>query len=362
MFNNPKSILVTQKSVKKKLKPSECKRFQKHRLPFSIPLKKPNSDEIVWPLKSLKGFIYFNSMLNAEEKCVDVPDSCSTQAIYHFGFFGKGSLSSNAPIYDLIKNTLISIPNSSSPSSDNKSLPFNYLHINSFTKAFGSLRESHILVNELYEHQSPLRSNERQASQSEEIEYPFNQEDQNGSEPDTDHEILKLGFEEAFFLSYGLGVLNIYDPSSNCYLNLDQIWNTFCTLYNQNDITAFPVLYAAYHFFRSKGWVVKSGIKFGCNLLLYKEGPPYYHSLLSVTVIKHSQKDQVNSQLTWPYALSLNRVTQGVSKKVILCYVIIPDFLTAEQFKSPKVIQEFEVQTLLMERWNPSHNRKDGLE
>jgi tRNA-splicing endonuclease subunit Sen2 len=40
----------------------------------------------------------------------------------------------------------------------------------------------------------------------------------------------------------------------------------------------FLVSYIAYHHYRSLGWVVKPGIKFCCDWLLYRRGPAFSHS------------------------------------------------------------------------------------
>lgn len=40
----------------------------------------------------------------------------------------------------------------------------------------------------------------------------------------------------------------------------------------------FLVSYAAYHHYRSLGWVVKTGIKFCCDWLLYKKGLVFSHA------------------------------------------------------------------------------------
>ena len=46
----------------------------------------------------------------------------------------------------------------------------------------------------------------------------------------------------------------------------------------------FLVNYVAYHHYRSLGWVVKGGIKFCVDLLLYKRGPVFTHA----EFVKHS--------------------------------------------------------------------------
>ena len=84
-------------------------------------------------------------------------------------------------------------------------------------------------------------------------------------EPFPVYESLHLTLEEAFFLSFGLGCLQVLDMFGIC-LTIDGMWQLFCE--SQKD---FIQKYVAYHYFRSKGWVVKPGIKFGsdfCKLLL----------------------------------------------------------------------------------------------
>lgn len=70
-------------------------------------------------------------------------------------------------------------------------------------------------------------------------------------------EALHLTFEETFFLLFGLGCLQLihFDGS---LLNIDNAWLYFC-----NERVDFLQKYVIYHYYRSKGWVVKPGIKYG---------------------------------------------------------------------------------------------------
>lgn len=70
-------------------------------------------------------------------------------------------------------------------------------------------------------------------------------------------ETLHLTFEETFFLLYGLGCLNVIDFDGNL-LDIDSAWNFFCKADKY-----FIQKYVVYHYFRSKGWVVKPGLKYG---------------------------------------------------------------------------------------------------
>lgn len=112
-----------------------------------------------------------------------------------------------------------------------------------------------------------------------------------------DMEHLQLTLQEAFFLSWSLDCLSILDPSTSLYLSLPSLW--LLSLQSSSSLPTpilhslalssgektwkrldnpFLVNYAVYHHFRSLGWVVKSGIKFCVDLLLYKRGPVFAHA------------------------------------------------------------------------------------
>lgn len=64
---------------------------------------------------------------------------------------------------------------------------------------------------------------------------------------------------QVFFLSFALGCLNILKNDS-FILSINQLWKNFIAL---NPF--FPCRYAVYHKLRSKGWVLKCGLKYGCD-------------------------------------------------------------------------------------------------
>lgn len=70
-------------------------------------------------------------------------------------------------------------------------------------------------------------------------------------------EALHLTFEETFFLLFGLGCLQVihFDGS---LLDINSAWLYFC-----KEKPDFLQKYVVYHYYRSKGWVVKPGIKYG---------------------------------------------------------------------------------------------------
>lgn len=49
----------------------------------------------------------------------------------------------------------------------------------------------------------------------------------------------------------------------------------------------FIVNYIVYHHYRSLGWVIKGGIKFCVDYLLYKRGPVFSHAEYVVVILHH---------------------------------------------------------------------------
>ncbi|KAH9496194.1 hypothetical protein Btru_010448 [Bulinus truncatus] len=177
-------------------------------------------------------------------------------------------------------------------------------------------------------------------------------------------ENLLLTLEEAFFLSFGLGCLCVTDNDQK-KLSLTQMWHKFQELKDQ-----FIPHYVAYHYFRSKGWVPKSGLKFGCDFILYRDGPPFYHGSYSVLVttvkdrniLPHLKNDgfYLDQHLrNWTDLSGVNRVVDQVAKTLMLCYVIWPeDELKNEDLLSPKCLVKFKVKEVIVSRWVPSQERE----
>ena len=89
--------------------------------------------------------------------------------------------------------------------------------------------------------------------------------------------------------------------------------------------------YVAYHYFRSLGWVVKSGTKFCVDFLLYKKGPVFSHAeyvianRFAVLVIPYYEdatdaldspfsKHHNSGEKSWVWFSTMNRVNSQVQK------------------------------------------------
>lgn len=171
-------------------------------------------------------------------------------------------------------------------------------------------------------------------------------------------ETLHLTFEETFFLLYGLGCLNLIDFDGNL-LDVDSAWHFFCKA-DKN----FVPKYVVYHYFRSKGWVVKPGLKYGGDFLLYKQGPPFYHASYIVlvdvvdgdTLLRNENK--IMHKLTWSNLLGLERLSETAAKEILFAQVLWPSSAveTSNSF-NVDILSEFSVREVLWRRWNPKHNR-----
>ena len=81
-------------------------------------------------------------------------------------------------------------------------------------------------------------------------------EGQDVSEESNVVEHLYLMLEEAFFLSFVLECLTVLYQSKA--MNVEEMWQKFQVVQPY-----FVERYITYHYYRSRGWVVKSALKFG---------------------------------------------------------------------------------------------------
>ncbi|XP_062970514.1 tRNA-splicing endonuclease subunit Sen2 isoform X1 [Cynocephalus volans] len=167
-------------------------------------------------------------------------------------------------------------------------------------------------------------------------------------------EYLQLTLEEAFFLVYALGCLSIYYEKEP--LTIVKLWNSFTVIQ-----PTFRTTYMAYHYFRSKGWVPKVGLKYGTDLLLYRKGPPFYHASYSVIIelVDDRFEGSLRRPFSWKSLAALSRVSVNVSKELMLCYLIKPSTMTDKEMESPECLRSIKVQEVILSRWVSSRERSD---
>lgn len=173
-------------------------------------------------------------------------------------------------------------------------------------------------------------------------------------------EALHLTFEETFFLLFGLGCLQLihFDGS---LLDINSAWLYFC-----KEKPDFIQKYVVYHYYRSKGWVVKPGLKYGGDFLLYKEGPPFYHaSYIVITEVVDADSLVVDPIVpsrsrTWNSLFGFERLSETAAKEILFAQVLWPSSVSRDVSASnPKILSEFTVRELLWRRWNPKQHRED---
>ena len=171
---------------------------------------------------------------------------------------------------------------------------------------------------------------------------------------------LRLELWEAFFLTYGLGCLIISNcDNDNEDMSIDDMWEKFCQVSDY-----FRLKYAVYHHFRSKGWVVKDGSKFGADFLLYKDGPPFYHASYSVWLRKpvkntNTTVDKELPDLDWTSLSGLNRVTESASKELLLIDIFEPDDVNEKVYSVTNYLSCIKLEEVLVRRWVASTEKQD---
>ncbi|KAI5918828.1 putative tRNA-splicing endonuclease subunit Sen2 [Camillea tinctor] len=199
---------------------------------------------------------------------------------------------------------------------------------------------------------------------------------QTGSEPSTttneivDIEHLQLTLEETFYLVFALGVLTVVNPASGRAMSAEDLFTLFRqtsyfpprTVDLQPD-DPFLLHYVVYHHFRSLGWVVRPGIKFGVDWLLYNRGPVFAHAEFALIVLPAYTADEWKAagrqppRRSWHWLHSINRVQATALKTLVLVYVDIPPPSEGPLLDPAAMLQRYHVREFIVKRWLSNRNR-----
>ncbi|KAL7919151.1 hypothetical protein ACQKWADRAFT_302166 [Trichoderma austrokoningii] len=197
------------------------------------------------------------------------------------------------------------------------------------------------------------------------------------SDPIINKEHLQLTPEEAFFLSFGLGVLEVTDPASGRVLSRQELFSLFRQYSyfpprngpDEPDLEpddGFLVHYAVYHHFRSLGWVPRGGIKFGVDWLLYTRGPVFDHAEFGLIVIPSysdawwKKQGKQGPRKPWSWLHSVVRVLSHVTKSLVLIYVDVPPphkFEEALEGGITEAMKLYKIREVMVKRWSSNRNR-----
>lgn len=194
-----------------------------------------------------------------------------------------------------------------------------------------------------------------------------------------DQEHLQLTLEEALFLQFGFGVLEVFDPFTRKPLSSHDLL-TICRLSSefgpQSQVSmpddSFMLSYVVYHHFRSLGWVVRSGIKFGVDYLLYNRGPPFSHAEFAITILpayshpywsqsadRRAHVAKKTSQ-PWSWLHCINRVNTQVKKTLVLVYVEVPppkEGILEIDMAITEMLSRYTVREIVLKRWSANRSR-----
>jgi tRNA-splicing endonuclease subunit Sen2 len=190
-------------------------------------------------------------------------------------------------------------------------------------------------------------------------------------------EHLQLAAEEAFFLSFALGVLKVVDPTCNRQLSTVEVFGLFrkYSYFPPRELPhseplrpddAFLVNYVVYHHFRSLGWVPRGGIKFGVDWLLYTRGPVFDHAEFGLIIIpSYSDPWWATSgkplpTKSWHWLHGINRVLSHVVKSLVFVYVDVPPpkkFENALATGVASVFETYKIREIMIKRWSSNRNR-----
>lgn len=190
-------------------------------------------------------------------------------------------------------------------------------------------------------------------------------------------EHLQLTPVEAFFLAFAFGALRILDPSTRDPMPLEKVF----ILFRQHSYfparvsdpaelrpdDPFLLHYIVYHHFRSIGWCVRPGIKFGVDWLLYIRGPVFNHAEFGILVLP-SYSDQRWKDIgqeapkkSWNWLSGIGRTLSQVFKSLVLVYVDVPPPLVFEVALRDEgfagAFKRYKVREIMMGRWLHNRNR-----
>ncbi|KAL8727551.1 MAG: hypothetical protein Q9166_005957 [cf. Caloplaca sp. 2 TL-2023] len=200
-------------------------------------------------------------------------------------------------------------------------------------------------------------------------------------------EHLQLTVEEAFFLVYALGVLEIQDITTSQLIPTTDFFS-ICRSHSYFPPQTQPKLspddpfllsYVVYHHFRSLGWVIRPGIKFAVDYLLYNRGPVFSHAEFAVIILPSYSDAYWSSTVdlraavdrkgkkSWWWLHCVNRVQTQVKKSLVVVYVEVPPPIKVDEgiinedgdvVDIGRFLKRYRIREMMMKRWTP--NREKG--
>ena len=204
------------------------------------------------------------------------------------------------------------------------------------------------------------------------------------SEPQFENqEHLQLTLEEAFFLSFGLGVLDVKKSPREKLQSLTQNYSNIdlFSLFTRHSFFSprmpsqtflpddpFILNYVTYHHFRSIGWIVRPGVKFSVDYLLYNRGPVFSHAEFGVIIIPSYSDPFWNTEVgirqrrikaakDWWWLHCVNRVQSQVRKSLVVAYIDVPAPVEIADCDIKRILRSYNIREFVVKRWLANRSR-----
>jgi tRNA-splicing endonuclease subunit Sen2 len=182
-------------------------------------------------------------------------------------------------------------------------------------------------VMEIDEAEKPKRKRQRMTMPVDKLNLPVYTEEY------LDKEVLQLAPEEALFLMH-LNLLHVRLEASETNLTLSQFLHLVTTTSRSDD--PFLVRYIVYYHFRRQQIIVKPGLKFGVDYLLYNRPIPFTHAGFCVNVLgsyhlwPEAGERLFRERVTWQEINLWQRLMGNVRKKLRIMWVEIPPVMDGD--------------------------------
>lgn len=149
-------------------------------------------------------------------------------------------------------------------------------------------------------------------------------------------------------------------------VSVEELWSLFVHRLGKR----FIAEYCCFCNYRNMGWIVKGGMKYGVDYLLYsKGGPELKHSQLAVSIhfietLQSSKSIDVDRFQRMVQLQTLSRVTETVSKGLLLSIVykkssdILNQSNTTDDIYNPCILNSYCIKDFIINRWDPSKARE----
>lgn len=299
---------------------------------------------------------------------VKVPDTKDQDTLWSMGFFGKGVLSRSEPSWFTRTSRRLNLEGSDElPLTSEEVTQVRRQERKKFKEERARVEQQELkkvqrmemgeAVTDIHVEAAPVRPSDSVKVDIEKMKTGMRPEDAEIVDEEgrlIQQEYMQLMPVEAMFLSEALGNLDVYDTDDTLLEGVDLLYAL-----GYPDQERFLHNYVAYHHFRSKGWCVKSGVKFGTDFLLYKRGPPFSHAEFAVMIVPTYSDEEKNKALApeWWWTSSVGRVIGGVKKTLVFSYVQIPEEIEQDKFNLSKILKSSSVTDIVYRRWLPMRSR-----